>query len=445
MASGPHLKLGTFLSVGGENMAGWRHPTVQFRSRAEFKDYLDIVRLAQSATFDLVLIADVAPSSRDPVEVLSRYAGYDRLEPLSLLSALAVTTEDIGLVATASTTYNEPYHIARKFASIDHLSKGRAGWNIVTTMTDTDALNFGRDAHPAHEDRYARAEEFVDVVRGLWRSFEPGAFVRDKASGIYFDPARLNVLKHRGKHFSVRGPLDVLPPPQIEPVLVQAGSSGPGMQLGARVGDIIFATQQSMEAARRFSGDIRARAETLGRRREDLIVLMALIPVVGSTKEEAQRKFNAIQSLIDPIIALPQLAGYLGGIDLSIYDLDKTLPDDLPPGDGVLTTSRREPVLALARREGLTLRQLAQRVSGTRGHRTLIGTAAGIADDLETWFRAGAADGFLLVPPILPQSLEEFANEVVPELRRRRLVRTAYPKGATLRSNLGLSDRPHRL
>lgn len=422
-------------------MAGWRHPSVRFESRARFADYLDIVRMAQAAMFDLVLIADVAPSSRDPIEVLSRYAGYDRLEPLSLLSALAVTTESIGLVATASTTYNEPFHIARKFASMDHLSQGRAGWNIVTTMTDTDALNFSRSSHTSHGDRYVRAEEFVDVVRGLWRSFEPGAFVRNKQSGIYFDPAGLHVLDHKGASFAVRGPLDVVPSPQIEPVLVQAGSSGPGMNLGARVADIIFSTQQSLEAGRRFCADVRTKAKTFGRNEADLIVLMALIPVVGSTEEEARAKFNAVQELIDPIVALPQLAGYLGGIDLSVYDLDRPLPAALPEGDGVLTTSRREPVLALARREGLTLRQLAQRVAGTRGHRTAIGTAKSIADDLENWFSAGAADGFLLVPPIMPDSLRDFAAEVVPELQRRELVRTTHAAGSTLRQSLGLRDR----
>jgi FMN-dependent oxidoreductase (nitrilotriacetate monooxygenase family) len=441
MASERLLRLGTFLSVGGENMAGWRHPSVRFESRGQFSDYLDIVRMAEAAMFDLVLVADVAPSSRDPIEVLSRYAGYDRLEPLTLLSALAVTTQNIGLVATASTTYNEPYHIARKFASIDHLSKGRAGWNIVTTMTDTDALNFSRTAHASHGDRYARAEEFVDVVRGLWHCFEPGAFVRDKGSGIYFDPARLHILDHKGTNFSVRGPLDVVPSPQIEPVLVQAGSSGPGMNLGGRVADIIFSTQQTLEAGRRFCTEIRSKATAFGRNEEDLIVLMALIPVIGSTQEEAQSKFDLIQALIDPIIALPQLAGYLGGIDLSVYDLDKPLPEALPEGDGVLTTSRRGPVLALARREGLTLRQLAQRVAGTRGHRTIIGTAASVADDLEQWFCAGAADGFLLVPPVLPGSLEDFAEEVVPELQRRGLVRTAHSPGSTLRQSLGLRPR----
>ena len=438
MAGERNLKLGTFLSVGGENMASWRHPSVRFESRARFADYLDIVRMAQAAMFDLVLIADVAPSGRDPIEVLSRYAGYDRLEPLSLLSALAVTTENIGLVATASTTYNEPFHIARKFASIDHLSQGRAGWNIVTTMTDTDALNFSRVSHTSHDDRYARAEEFVDVVRGLWRSFERDAFVRNKTSGIYFDPAGLHLLDHRGASFSVRGPLDVVPSPQVESVLVQAGSSGPGMNLGARVADIVFSTQQSLEAGRSFCADVRSKAKAFGRNEDDLIVLMALIPVVGSTKEEAWAKFNAVQELIDPIVALPQLAGYLGGIDLSVYDLDQPPPAILPEGDGVLTTSRREPVLALARREGLTLRQLAQRVAGTRGHRTVIGTAKGIADDLEDWFSAGAADGFLLVPPILPESLRDFAAEVVPELQRRRLVRTTHAVGSTLRQSLGL-------
>ena len=434
------LRLGTFLSVGGENMAGWRHPEVHFPSRARFSDYLDATRLAEAAMFDLVLVADVAPSSRDPIEVLSRYAGYDRLEPLTLLSALAVTTESIGLVATASTTYNEPFHIARKFASIDHLSQGRVGWNIVTTMTDTDALNFSREAHAAHLDRYARAEEFVDVVRGLWHCFDPEAFLRDKQSGRYFNPEGLRVLNHKGPHFAVRGPLDVIPAPQVEPVLVQAGSSGPGIGLGARVADIIFSTQQSPAAGRAFCADIRAKAQSFGRRPEDLVVLMALIPVVGETVDEARAKFDAIQALIDPILALPQLRGYLGGVDLAGYALDEPLPDDLPPGDGVQITSRRGPILELARREGLTLRQLAQRIAGTRGHRTVIGTASSIADDLEEWFTTGAADGFLLVPPILPGSLEDFASSVVPELQRRGLVRSRRD-GGTLRESLGLPAR----
>ena len=441
MARDPFLKLGTFLSVGGENMAGWRHPSVRFESRAQFNDYLKIVRVAEAAMFDIVLVADVAPSAKDPVEVLARYAGYDRLEPMTLLSALAVTTERIGLVATASTTYNEPFQVARKFASIDHLSNGRAGWNIVTTMTDTDALNYSHTAHAGIGDRYARAEEFVDVVRGLWRSFDANAFIRDKQSGIYFDPAGMHVLDHEGEHFAVRGPLDVVPSPQIEPVLVQAGSSGPGMNLGARVADIVFSTAQSAASGRAFCAQMRGKAVGFGRQASDLVVLMALIPVVGPTKKEAHAKFMAIQDLVDPIVAMPQLAGYLGGIDLSRYDLDKPLPDDLPEGDGVLTTSRRKPVLELALRDGLTLRQLAQRVAGTRGHRVVTGTAISIADDLEEWFTTGAADGFLLVPPILPQSLSEFASEVVPELQRRGLVRHTPPEGTTLRARLGLRGR----
>lgn len=431
------MRLGTFLTAGGENMAGWRHPSVWFASRACFHDYLEATRLAEAAMFDLVLVADVAPSSRDPIEVLSRYAGYDHLEPLTLLSALAVTTEHIGLVATASTTYNEPFHVARKFASIDHLSRGRAGWNIVTTMTDTDALNFSRQAHVAHDERYARAEEFVDVVRGLWRSFDRDAFIRDKASGIYFKPEGLHLLDHKGPHFSVRGPIDIVPTPQSEPIMVQAGSSGPGMALGARVADVIFSTQQSVASGRAFCEGMREKARSFGRSGDDVVVLMALIPVVGATEAEARRKFDAIQALIDPIVALPQLSNYLGGIDLAAYDLDHPLPDDLPPGDGLQITSRRGPILELAHREGLTLRQLAQRIAGTRGHRSLIGTATSIADDLEEWVSSGAADGFLLVPPILPESLQDFATEVVPELQRRGLMRITRPRG-TLRESLGL-------
>ena len=437
MAMHRPIVFGTFLSLAGENMGAWRHRNAPAYGRARFADYLDAANRAEAGMIDLLLVADVPPSSREPLDILSRYAGYDRLEPLSLVAALAVTTQHIGLVATASTTYNEPYRIARAFASLDHLSAGRAGWNIVTTMTDTEALNFSRTGHAAASDRYARAEEFVDVARGLWRSFTPDAFVRDKQSGRYFEPHKLHVLDHQGAHFSVRGPLDIAPSPQGAPLLVQAGSSGPGMALGARVADVIFSTHQSIASARAFRASLHAQAAGFGRQPEDVIALMALIPVVGASAADARAKFEAIQALIDPVVALPQLSSYLGGVDLSGYDLDAPLPDDLPEGDGVQTTSRRAPVLELAHRDGLTLRQLAAHVAGTRGHRTCIGTAGAIADDLEEWVSQGAADGFILVPPLMPESLTDFTREVMPELQRRGLARTHWSEG-TLKQALRL-------
>ena len=433
------LKLGTFMSIGGENIGAWRHPDASFTDRASFRYYLEAAEIAERALFDLILVADVPPQADQPVQLLSRLATYDRLEPAMVSAALAVSTRRIGIVPTLSTTYNEPYHIARKVASLDHLSGGRAGWNIVTGANDTESMNFSRDAHPAAHDRYGRAEEFVDVVRGLWTSWERDAFVRDKERGIYFEPDKLHVLNHKGEHFSVRGPLDVIPTPQSQPVLVQAGSSDDGKQLGSRVADVIFGTQQSAKASAAFCAEMRERAVAHGRKPQDLAVLIALIPVVGATQEEAQRKFDEVMGLIDPALSLPQLSRYFRGIDFSVYDLDKPLPRDLPAGSGQGTISRRQSILDMAEREGLNLRQLAQRIAGTRGHLTMVGTPGSIADEMERWLHEGAADGFLIVPQMLPHHLRDFAEQVVPELQRRGLFRDAY-EGATLRENLGFSN-----
>lgn len=432
------LKLGTFLSIGGENIGAWRHPSVNFTDRASFRHYMEAVDIAEKALFDLVLVADAPQRADSPAEVLARLATFDRLEPSMLSAALAVATRNIGIVPTLSTTYNEPYHIARKIASLDHLSEGRAGWNIVTGENETDAMNFSRDMHPAAGDRYDRAEEFVDVVTGLWRTWDRDAFVRDKERGIYFEPDKLHILGHRGKHFAVRGPLDVIPTPQSRPVLVQAGSSDDGKKFGSRVADVIFGTQQSMAASKAFCDEMRAGAVAHGRRPEDLVVLIALIPVVGETMQAARRKFDEVMALIDPSLAIPQLARFFRGVDFSVYDLDKPLPRDLPAGSGHGVVSRRKSIMEMAEREGLTLRQLAQRIAGTRGHLTMIGTPASLSDEMEKWFADGAADGFLLVPPMLPHSLKDFADHVVPELRRRGLFRTAY-EGDTLRERLGFS------
>jgi FMN-dependent oxidoreductase (nitrilotriacetate monooxygenase family) len=430
------IKLGSFMTLGGECISAWRHPDILDTNGADIQGYLTFARLLEAALFDVILVADVAPSFKDPVDILSRMQGYDRLDPMVLSTALAMGTERIGIVTTLSTTYDEPYHVARKIGSLDHVASGRAGWNIVTTTNETDAQNFSRARHDAHGDRYARAEEFVDVVCGLWRSWDRDAFIRDKQSGIFFRPEGLHVLNHKGPHFSVRGPLDVRPTPQGRPVLVQAGSSEPGKALGSRVADVAFSTHQSLASAKAFRDDVRQRAVVHGRAADDLSVMMALIPVIGATEEHAKSKCEQILGLIDPVVALPQLSIYLGRIDLTQYPLDEPLPEDLPPSDGIGTTSRRGPIMELSRRENLTLRQLAQRVAGTRGHWTLVGTAAQIADQMEAWFTGGATDGFLIVP-LISTSLADFAREVVPELQRRGLFRTAY-EGQTLRENLGL-------
>lgn len=427
------LKLGAFLTPGGEHLAAWRDETVDTGGR-HFTNYLHATQLAEDALFDFVFLGDVAPQSTDPLEALSRLSWYDRLEPLTLLSALAVSTSHIGLVATASTTYNEPYHIARKLASIDQLSNGRAGWNVVTTMTASDALNFSLTEHAPLGNRYARAEEFVDVVRGLWSSWEEGAFIRDKPSGRYFDPAKLHVLHHRGHEFSVRGPLDIARSPQGEPVIVQAGSSESGRRLAARTAEVVFTSQVDLSAAQHFYANIRHRAAAFGRGDGDLVILNGLMPFVAETEAEARNLFDDLQNLIQVPVALSRLSALLGNVDLSAYPLDARVPP-LPAGNGL--TSRQEQLLAYASANDLTLRDLALHVSGTRGHLTLVGTARQVADVMQEWLEKRGTDGFLLLPPTLPDSLAAFTRLVVPELRERGIFRKRYA-GRTLREHLGI-------
>ncbi len=430
------MRLGSFLTAIGEHMAAWRHPEAPAGDRAAFAPYLEIARVAEDALFDLLLIGDVGPNSDAPLDTLVLNHGYDRLDPMMLTAALAVTTRRIGLVATGSTSFETPYHIARRFLSADHLSAGRAGWNCVTTSNVSMARNFSQDAHPGHGDRYDRAEEFVDVVRGLWESWDDDAFVRDKASGVYFKPEGLHLLNHVGPHFKVRGPIDAVRSPQGRPVIVQAGSSEPGRNLAARIADVVFTTHQTLASARDFYRDIRARAAGFGRDPDDVKVLVALMPVVGATQAAARAKLAELDALVHPKLALARLSHALGGVDLSPYPPDGPVPNDLPKGIGM--QSRRQPLLDLAARENLSLLQLAGRTAGNRGHWTLADTAEAIADHLQEWFDGGA-DGFLLVPPRTPESLREFAAAVVPELQRRGLFRTTY-EGATLRANLGLPD-----
>ncbi|MET3857474.1 LLM class flavin-dependent oxidoreductase [Rhizobium sp. OAE497] len=441
MAERSQLRLGAFLYPTGHHIAAWRHPDAQADAGSNFAHYVELAQLAERGKFDLIFMADGVGTRGTDIEALSRTATryVAQFEPITLLSALAAVTRNIGFVATASTSYNEPYHIARKFASLDHISGGRAGWNLVTSSSEHEAHNFGRDEHYAHGERYERAEEFADVVTGLWDTWEEGAFPRDKQSGLYFDPDKQHVLNHKGKFFKVRGPLNVARSPQGHPVLVQAGSSEPGKELAARTAEVVFTAHQTFEDARAFYTDLKGRLRKYGRHADDLKVMPGIFPVVGLTIAEAEEKFEQIQELIHPVVGLALLSGMTGGVDLSAYPLDGPVPA-LPETNA--SKSRQRLLLDLAHRENLTIRQLYLRIAGARGHRQIVGTPAQIADEMQHWFTGGAADGFNIMPPHLPVGLRDFVDLVLPELRRRGLFRNEY-EGTTLRQNLGLRTPQH--
>lgn len=428
------MKLGCFLDGSGHHVAAWRDPDVDPHGRQTLKQYVEIARIAERGKFDLLFMADTnATFGADDVETWTRTTLASRLEPVTLLSALAAVTGRIGLVSTMTTTYFEPFHVARFFASLDQLSGGRAGWNLVTSLAVAEAYQFGRETHPHHADRYARAREFAKVVLGLWDSWEDGAVVADKERGIYFDRAKLHLLNHKGKHFSVRGPLTVHRSPQGHPVVVQAGQSDDGRDLAAETAEVTFTVQQDLEAGRAFYADIKRRAAAYGRHPDSIKVLPGVMPVIGQSRAEAQDKYDRLQELLSPELAIKDLSSHFG-LDLSRYPLDGPVPD---PNPDVEQKGRVKVMVDLARRENLTIRQLYKRVSGQRGHRVVIGTPVDIADALETWFRGGAADGFNIMPLTFPRGLEDFVDLVIPELQRRKLFRSEY-EGKTLRENLGL-------
>jgi FMN-dependent oxidoreductase (nitrilotriacetate monooxygenase family) len=433
------IKLGLSMRQLGYHAGGWRHPGVPAGGAMDIQYYTRVAQSAERGKFDMVFLADgVALRQRDePPGSLSRSNQNVELEPLTLLSALAMVTKHIGLVATASTTYNEPYHIARKFASLDHISFGRAGWNIVTSWSEAEARNFNREAHLEYDVRYERAAEFVDVVTGLWDSWEAGAFVHDKASGLFYEPAKMHVLNHRGKHFSVRGPLTVARCPQGRPVLVQAGASDQGQEIAAASADVVFTAQLALADAVAYYASVKSRLARYGRAEDDLKILPGILPIVGRTEAEAKAKHQQLQDLIHPLVGLAHIFGPMG--DLSEYPIDGPVPE---PKDPELR-SRAKLMLDLARRENLTIRQLYLAMSSGRGHRMVIGTPAHIADELEEWTEAHAADGFNIIPSHLPAGIDDFVELVVPELRRRGLFRHEY-EGATLRENLGLPVPPNR-
>ncbi|WP_225031612.1 LLM class flavin-dependent oxidoreductase [Paraburkholderia sp. XV] len=432
-----HLRLGAFLYPTGHHIAAWRHPDSLVDAGRDFRHYVQLAQAAEAAKFDLVFLADGAGTRGDNVDFLSRTAHsyVAQFEPLTLLSALAAVTQRIGLVGTASTTFNEPYHIARKFASLDHISGGRAGWNLVTSSSAHEAKNFNFDEHLAHARRYERAVEFAEVVEGLWDSWDEDAFVRDKASGRYFDPSKRHVLDHRGEFFSVRGPLNVERSPQGRPVVVQAGSSEAGKALAARTAEVIFTAQQTLDDAVAFYADVKGRMAAYGREPDDLKIMPGVMPIVGVTESEAREKFDALQALIDPAVGLALVSTVTGGFDLSGYPLDGPIPE-LPETNA--SKSRQSLALELARRENLTIRELYLRIAGARGHWQLVGTAEQIVDALEERFVNYGADGYNVMPALLPNSLDDFIRLVLPELRRRGLFRSEY-EGRTLRENLGLA------
>ncbi|MCS7477515.1 LLM class flavin-dependent oxidoreductase [Umezawaea endophytica] len=433
------LHLNLFLHDTGHHEASWRLPGSSPTANTDIEYHERLARLAEAGTFDSLFLADSPVQFNDPGR---RPAG--RLEPTVLLTALARATERIGLIATASTTYNSPFNLARRFSSLDHVSGGRAGWNIVTTAGDDAARNFGLEHQPPHIERYERAAEFVEVSKKLWDSWEDDAVVADRERGVHAEPSRVHVVDHVGKHFRVRGPLNVPRSPQGYPLLVQAGSSADGRQFAARHAEAVFTAQQTLEEARAFYADLKRRAGQAGRAAEGVKILPGLVPVIGSTEAEALAADAELEALIVPEYAKRQLA-HLLKVPSEHLDLDRQLPADLPPEEAIEgSKSRYTLIVELARRERLTVRELIGRLGGGRGHQTFTGTPEQVADTVERWFTAGAADGFNIMPAVLPSGLEVFVEHVIPVLRARGLFRAEYT-GTTLRDHYGLPRPANRL
>jgi alkanesulfonate monooxygenase len=438
MAASRQLRLGAFMRPASIHTGAWRYPGAVPDANFNFAHLKRCAQTLERAKFDAFFMADHMAVLNMPLDALKRSHTVTSFEPFTLLSALAGATEHIGLVATGSTTFDAPYHIARRFASLDHLSGGRAGWNIVTTSNPDAALNFGLTDHVEHGERYRWAREFYDVVTGLWDSWADDAFIRDVEHGIYFDPDKLHVLDHKGKYLSVRGPLNIARPIQGWPVIVQAGASDAGRQLAAETAEAVFTAQNDLAAGREFYADVKGRMEKAGRSRDHMKILPACFVVVGETVEEARAKRARLDSLVHYANAIASLSIALGH-DASRFDPDAPLPE-VPESNA--SKSGRQRAIDLARREGLTVRQLAQRLGGFAGL-AMVGTAKTIADEMEEWLYSDASDGFTVMFPYLPGGLDDFVATVVPELQRRGLFRREY-EGRTLRENLGLPRPPNR-
>ena len=434
------MRLGAYFNPTGHHVASWRHPRAQADAHVNLKHYVEIVQTAERAKFDMIFFADGVATRQADIEAQCRSVQFiANFEPLTLLSALAMVTERIGLVGTMSTSYNEPYNVARRFASLDLISGGRSGWNLVTSGQMAEALNFNRTEPWPHAERYKRAHEFAEVVMGLWDSWDDDAFVRDKETGIFFDRDKMHYLNHKGKYYSVRGPLNVPRSPQGWPVVVQAGASDDGKELAAEFAEAIFSPHLNIPEAKAYYDDVKGRMRKFGRDPEHVKILPGLSVIVARDEKEARKDYEFLQNLIHPIVGREILSTMLGEMDLRPYSLDEPLPDPLPPSNG--SRGHYDSIVAMARRENLTIRELGRRVAGARGKNVFVGTPTQVADYMEEWFVKGACDGFNVMPPYISGAHDDFCEMVIPELQRRGLFRTEY-EGKTLRENLGLPRPP---
>lgn len=424
------MHLAAYVQGVGAAQAVWRSPRTDASAALTLEHWTNLARIAEDACFDAFFLADVLTVGNQIVT-----DSTERPDPVAVLSALAGFTSKIGLIGTSSTTFNDPFTVARQFATLDHLTQGRAGWNIVTTAVASASANFGSAGLPSHADRYERADEFVDVVCSLWEAWDKDAIVADAATGIYADRSRIRPINHVGDQFQVEGPLPIRRSPQGRLVLSQAGSSGPGLELGAKWADLTFTTQHDAAASKAFVDEARALCTRYGRPANALKILPGIMPIVGRTTAEARERAHEFAGYIDVGRLDAFLTHHFGGIDLSGLDPDAPFPDirDRLPANASVSRPRLFTEMALA--EGLTVRQLAQRVAMGLGHRVLVGTADDIANDLASWFEAGAADGFIVLPADLPEGLRDFGEQVVPRLQHRGLFRTHY-SGSTLREHL---------
>lgn len=427
------MKLGAFVHPSGHHVAAWRHPAAFEMSRLD--EFVQLARMAEDAKFDAIFLADhLAVRLADPIAASRRsHSGMVPFEPLTLLSALAGVTTNIGLLATASTSFTEPFNLARQFQSLDLLSGGRAGWNLVTSSDPDSASNFGLAEQSLHADRYARAEEFADVVLGLWSGWDQDAFPRDRKRGQFFELEKMHPVDFKGKYFSVKGPLNVPPSPQGRPVMVQAGGSEPGKELAARTAEVVFASLVDLAASRQFYADLKGRMSKFGRSEDELKVMPGVAIFVGKTATEAEAKLEELQQLVQPEVGLDLLSG-LVGFNLRDYPIDDPVPEMPESNSG---KSRQNVILDRARRDNLTIRQLYLQIAGGRGHLQIVGSAEQVADQLQERFETFAADGFNIMAPVLPGGLKDFIELVMPELRKRELIRSEY-SGSTLRDNLEL-------
>ncbi|HEX9465812.1 MAG TPA: LLM class flavin-dependent oxidoreductase, partial [Alphaproteobacteria bacterium] len=415
------LKLGAFFHPTGNHVASWLHPDSQIDAGTNFRHYVELAQTAERGKFDLMFLRD-NPATRDGnLDALKRWPQYMvYFEPTTLMAGIAALTQRIGLVATATASHNEPYNIARRIASLDLISNGRAGWNVVTSSNRSEFDNFGGMAPKDHDVRYERAREFVEVCRGLWDSWDDDAFVRDRDTALYFDPQKLHYLHHKGTHFTVRGPLNVARPPQGHPVLANAGMSEVGKDFAAEIAEILFSPLNTLAEAQVMYADMKGRVEKFGRHPDHLKIMPGLNAIVGRSEAEAEEKHQRLQALIHPDVGRQLLATELADLDLSTYPVDGPLPYDLI-GDDAPVAARR--LAEKAKRENLSIRDLYLWFGGARGQRTIKGTPQRIVDEMEEWFLKDGVDGFLIQPAWLPGGLTEFVDMVVPELQRRDLFR----------------------